>query len=399
MRYIQENISEALIKRYSLDDQIKELNDPRYPLRFRYLSNRERGSWYYVRGGVWHWVGSYPLVKFARVRDMLPEIEINIASGVSGEAAVVGHFETVSGLLDWYLNRSLRRAKLTPLRKQGIKTAINRYLNPRLDDLLLVDISHHEIDKRLMMPLQERYSLSTVRLAFGVLKTAFKSATVQKLLDVNPLDSMRFGDFIPDTIQPKPAAFDARTSRAVFVQISRAKYVGRMFAWLMLLHGTRITETRLARWEHFDLVNQTWFIPAANTKTGKSITIPLTDTTTRLLSEYRQIQAKRGYRGVWAFRGSKISALTPKQANTIIQNVSGRQWTAHDLRKAFKGILGIVGTDYLVGEKLLNHSLTTLDKTYNQAELFDKMRAATIRAHEWLMTDETGKNEEISKRS
>lgn len=394
MRTMHENISEALIRKHKVNNDVRELNDPRYPLRFRYLSDRERGSWYYVRGGRWHWIGSYPLIKFAKVRDMLPVIEINIASGIDERAAVVGHFETVSDLLDWHLNRVVMRQQLTPLRKQGIKTAINRYLLPFVGDLYLADVSHHELDSRLMLPIQTKYSLSTIRLAFGVLKTAFKGAFTHKLIDVDPLASMSFTDFISDPIEPKPIAFEPRRSYEVFKQITKANYQARTLALLMLVHGTRIGETRQARWDEIDLKNGTWFIPADKTKTHQAITLPLTELSIAILSKHKAEQSKRGYRGVWVFRGSKLSALTPKQANELIQEASNRQWTAHDLRKAFKGIMNIVGVDYLIGEKLLNHSLTILDKTYNQAELFEKMQAATLVAHRWFIEHGATLNDE-----
>ncbi len=40
-----------------------------------------------------------------------------------------------------------------------------------------------------------------------------------------------------------------------------------MLALLMLCHGNRVGETRMAQWAHVSLAVRNWHIPAANTKT------------------------------------------------------------------------------------------------------------------------------------
>ena len=77
--------------------------------------------------------------------------------------------------------------------------------------------------------------------------------------------------------------------------------------------------------------------------------------------------------------------MTPKQANDAIQRVSDRKWTAHDLRKAYRDVLTEGNTDSFVAERMLNHSLTMVQKTYNQKEQSTKARQANERAHEWIL--------------
>lgn len=382
----QLNISEAVIKELASDKSVTELNDPRYPLRFRYLSNREQGSWFYVRGDVYKWIGRWPLVKLSHIKPMLPQIEINLASGMKAESAVVGHFETVSDLLKWHLDQTMNKRALHQTRKQGIKTAINRYLLPRIGDVQMVDISRPLLLERFFMPIQKDYAIATIRLAFGVLKTAFKRARESDLIDLNLVADMKVNEFLPEKVKPKAALLEPRHLPLILNEANQSKHsYGSVMVALLLLHGTRIGETRLARWDQFDFFDNTWTIPADITK-GKSpeLKVMLTETTIELLNRHRAWQKKRGYDGVWLFRGSERSAMTPTQANKAIQKFSGRNWTAHDLRKAYSELLTEVGTDYLVKEKMLNHSLTTLDRTYNQKEHFDKARAANARAHQWL---------------
>lgn len=380
------NISEAFIKEYATNPDINELNDLRTPIRFRYLSDRSKGSWFYVRGKVYKWIGRWPLVKLSHIKGLLPQIEINLASGMAPAAAVVGHFGTVSDLLAWHLDQTLSKRALTQTRKQGIKSAINRYLLPFIGDVQMVDVNRPVLLERLFMPIQTVYAIATIRLAFGVLKTAFKRAHEADLIDINPIAEMKVSEFLPEKVKPKSAALEPRHLPMVLKNAMEGKHsYAAALVSLMLLHGTRIGETRLARWDQFDFFDNTWTIPASITKgNSPELKVMLTDTTVKLLKKHKAWQLKRGYSGVWLFKGSVRSAMTPTQANKAVQAVSGREWTAHDLRKAYTSLLNLTGTDYLVRERMINHSLTTLEKTYNQEELLDKALAANERAHEWI---------------
>lgn len=382
-----QNISEAVIKRYAADAAVKEINDPRYPLRFRFAASRDKGSWFYVRGKRWKKIGEWPLVKFSDVTKKLPEIEINIASGLSHDIAVTGHFEAVSDLLDWYLERVAVKQGLKPTRKQGIKTAINCYLSPRVGSLWMADVSRQEVDKRLMMAMQrDGYSISTISLAFGVLKSAFKQAHSSGHIDINLTEGMRFSDFIPEAQQPKESNLMPNDIPSVLSRVREIGGDGFVMSWLMALHGSRIGETRLARWDEFDFSSKVWNIPASNAKNGKAIKVPLTEHSIELLNSHKQSQEQKGYSGVWLFKGSKRSAKTPTQANNAIKQVSDGEWTAHDLRKAYRDIHNEIGTDYLLAERMINHSLTKLDKTYNQKDHLERARIAQERAHEWIFS-------------
>ncbi|GEA22336.1 tyrosine-type recombinase/integrase [Vibrio harveyi] len=391
------NLSEAVIKKHMPNREVTEINDPRHPLRFRYNSARTGGSWFYVRGKRWKKIGEYPLVKFSLVVAKLPEIEINLMSGLDIDSAVTGHFSTVSDLLRWYVDRVGNKRGLSQTRKQGVKTAVNRYLMPRLGGVWMADVTKPVIDSRLMMAMQHDYALSTIQLAFGVLKTAFRQAHSSGHIDVNPLDDMTYSDFISESIEPKPAAL---TPHSLVTVIERSiSLVGSdsLLVALMGLHGTRIGETRLAHWSEFNLNEMVWSIPAHKTKNKKPLKVPLTSQTVQMLERYKQSQLERGYRGVWLFRGSKKSPFTPKQANDAVKRWSGGEWTAHDLRKAYRDVHNEIGTEYLLAERLINHSLTRLDKTYNQKEQLERAKLATQAAHDWIFSRFKAKTTSRSK--
>jgi len=387
MTVITARISEALIKEHASNPDVREINDPSLPVRFRYLTDRTKGSWFYCGGKIrYKKLGSWPLVKCALIRDMMPQIQINLASGLADEKAVIGHFVTVSDLLDWHLETTWKRRDLDQTRKQGIKTAINRYILPLIGDVNMVDLKRPILLESFFLPIQEQYAIATIRLAFGVLKSACARATAAELMDFNPISDIKLGDFLSERVKPRAAVLEPRHLPEILNQVLSTKPSNEtMMIGLMVLHGTRIGETRLARWEQFDFIDNTWTIPADITKgTSPELKIMLTDTTVSLLKRHKEWQTKRGYDGVWLFRGSKRSAMTPTQANNCIQRFSARKWTAHHIRKAYRDLLAEVGTDFMVAERMINHSLTTIVKTYNQREHYEKARSANQAAHKWL---------------
>lgn len=387
MAVLTAKISEAIIKQTAADLDVHEINDPSMPVRFRYLKDRSKGSWFYHGNGIaYKKIGSWPLVKCALIRSKLPQIQINLACGMDKERAVVGHFETVSDLLDWHLDQTLNTRALTQLRKSGVKTAIKQYIRPYINDVYIADISRPVLLNQFFNQIQKDYSISTIYLAWGVLKTAFARARETDLLDVNPIADMKACEFVKEKVRPKPSKLEARHLPEIARNLETTKHsYDTMLAMLLLLHGTRIGETRLARWEQFDLFDKTWTIPATITKgNSPELKVTLTEKTIEWLKRHKQWQRKRGYSGSWLFRGSVRSAMTPTQANKCIQRVSNRTWTAHDLRKAFRDALTEVDTDTFVAERMLNHSLTSVQETYNKKEQADKARAATERVHQWI---------------
>lgn len=131
---------------------------------------------------------------------------------------------------------------------------------------------------------------------------------------------------------------------------------GCMLALMMLCHGSRLGETRLARWRNINLDARRWFLPAGDTKTKAEHTLPLTDQACALL--------RQGYTGPLLFPGSHGAPLSPSKANTLFTDLAKGEWSSHDLRKVARTAWTDLGVDYMVGELLLNHAMKDLDATY-----------------------------------
>src|SRR5471030_611977 len=380
-------ITDTEIRKH-LESDVRQLRDPRFTeLRFRYSStDRTRGAWHVVVGGRWGKAGNYPGINAKTMQATLPAILARRAVD-AGAISTASHWHSVGQLLAWYQERMIRDRGLSAKRKASTASALRCHLVPRLHTLALIDLDHASLDRLLLWPLQERYALSFVRSVFGVLAVSFRQAHRLGLLETNPMASLKFGDFVQTRIKPKAARLrgdDLPELPATLEKQFNAAPARSMLALLMLCHGTRLGETRLARWKHLNLDSGLWFIPAEDTKTKQEHVLPLTGQVKALLRRYQDLQQANGYQGAYVFAGSGRGALSANKATELFSELSQGQWTSHDLRKVARTAWTDLGVDYLVGELLINHAMKDLDATYIHTTAEALKRKALETWHDWL---------------
>ncbi|MEO4012266.1 tyrosine-type recombinase/integrase [Pseudomonas rossensis] len=367
--------------------QVRQLRDPRFPeLRFRYSStDRARGSWHVVIGGVWGKAGNYPGINAKLMQTTLPAI-LARRSADPAATSITTSWTTVGDVLIWYADRMSRDRGLSVKRKASAQSALRCHLVPRLQALELTSLDRSSLDRLLMWPMQERFALSFVRSVYGVLAVAFRQATRLALLGVNPMASLKYTDFVQTRIRPKPAQLRGDDLPALLRDL--ADRIGRaplesMLALMMLCHGTRLGETRLARWKNVNTETRKWFIPAPDTKTKTEHTLPLTSQACALIERYRAIQHANGYKGSFLFPGRPGVAVSATLASTLFKGMAKGEWSSHDLRKLARTQWMDLGIDYLVAEMLLNHAMKDLDATYihTTAEGMKRKALETWHAH------------------
>ncbi len=360
-------ISDAEIRRHAVGG-VRQLRDTRHrELRFRYSStDRSRGAWHVVFRQRWGKAGDYPGINTKTMLATLPAILARRATDANAKSTTTS-WTTVGDVLAWYRDRMNRDRGLSAKRKASAKSALDRHLVPRLGDLLLAEVSKQVVDQHLMWPMQERYALSFVRSVYGVLSAAFRQALRLDLLPANPMAALKFTDFVRTRIRPKPARLrgdDVPGLLALLAERFEVEPAGCMLALMMLCHGSRLGETRLARWRNVNLDARRWFIPAGDTKTKAEHTLPLTAQACALLRRYERLQAAQGYSGPLLFPGSQGAPVSPSKANTLFTVLARGEWSSHDLRKVARTAWTDLGVDYMVGELLLNHAMKDLDATY-----------------------------------
>ena len=387
MHSIKTQITDAAIKRNS-KEQIKQISDPQYPIKFRYSKCRKKGSWFVVinKSGksIWRKVGQHPALNREKLIKRLPEIMAELAINANSNAITVGRFETVNNLITWYVERSETARFLSEKRRCAIKSIANKHVVSKLGSIKIKDLDHEKVDSQLIVVMQNQYSLAYTRQVYDILRLAFKQAQKLRLIDYNPIAGLKFTDFITAPIKPKQGKLTAKNIIKLNSQFEKSEYQAKTLAMLMLLHGTRIGETRATRWDWVDWNDNSLLIPLESTKTKQAHKIPLTDFAIEMLKGYRQKQESKDYKGTYMFPNGHGNNIGETKANNYIKSVSNGDWTAHDLRKLARTCWLDLDIDYFIGELLLNHKMSKLDSTYIHTHAEKQKRDGLNKYHSWL---------------
>ena len=377
-------ITDAEIKRQAYSDALVLRDTDNRGLYLRFTKARDRASWYLVTKRKWNLIGSYPDLNAKQVVAALPAIRLRLEAG---EGTSLSKWATVGELLSWYAERMARDRNLSSKRKKTGASAIKCHLIPRLGELPLTSVDKATLDSQLMWPLQETLSIDYVRLVFQLLALAFRQAFKLGLIASNPMTSIKFSDFSKAKVGIKPSRLRGVQLPELLGQLLTVVMfypAEGMLALMMLCHGTRIGETRQARWSHVSLAEREWFIPAENTKTGVEHHLPLTDQVRKLLIRYREVQQARGYEGQFLFPSRNGTALSEGQASAVFAKLGGGEWTSHDLRKVARTGWADIGIDHLIGELLINHAMGHNVKVYIQSDVMARKREALEKWHAHL---------------
>ncbi|GFM89366.1 recombinase [Pseudomonas cichorii] len=377
-------ITDAEIKRQSAGAE-RDLRDvENRGLYLRFTRDRARASWYLVSKGKWNLVGSYPDLSAKQVVAALPAIRLRLEAGAGSN---LSKWVTTGELLDWYADRMARDRSLSDKRKKTGASLIKCQLKPRLGSVPLTAIDKATLDDQFMWPAQEAIGIDYVRSAFQLLALAFRQAFKLRLIAANPMKDIKFSDFSKAKVGVKPSRLRGTQLQELIARLLTAietESAGGLLALMMLCHGTRIGETRQARWAHISLAEREWFIPAENTKTGVEHHLPLTDQVRRMLISYRNIQWASGYSGQFLFPSRNGNALSEGQASAVFSRLGQGEWTSHDLRKVARTGWADIGIDHLIGELLINHAMGHNVKVYIQSDVMARKRDALEKWHAHL---------------
>lgn len=355
-------------------------------LRFQYAtSDRSRGSWYLRHQSKWQKFAEWPQIPSRVALQLLQEARERLAGGSS---VAVDRFVTVGDLLRWYGDRVSKDRSLTTKRKNGVRSMIEVQLLPRIAGMRISEVNRESIDRSLMWPAQENLSTSYVRSVLRVLQMAFAQALRLEVIHTNPIAGLKFTDFVQAKIKPKPARLHMLDLSTLMSQLANCfdeRIEMGMLALMMLCHGTRVGETRKARWRHICLTQRVWVIPAENTKTRSEHVLPLTEQVCALLRKYREELKSRG-RDSDALFADRMTGKIINEAAVFagFRWMSKGEWSSHDLRKLARTGWVEIGVDYLIGEMLLNHAVGFSAETYINTSAENLKLDALTRWHERL---------------
>jgi len=145
---------------------------------------------------------------------------------------------------------------------------------------------------------------------------------------------------------------------------------------LQLLTGTRIGEVAGATWSEFDIEKGVWIIPAARTKNGRELCLPLPTTALQLIKNLPRntnylFPIRRG--GTGHIRVDSLGKHLSQ--NMAVFGVSA-PFRTHDLRRTMATNLAELGISRTVIDAVLNHTEQGVIAIYDRHSYFAEKRQA-----------------------
>ncbi|MGI2021703.1 tyrosine-type recombinase/integrase [Shewanella glacialipiscicola] len=378
-------LNDAALRRWLRSGVTRDFRDPQFPeLRLRATADRSKASVFLVINEadktVWKKQGVWPSLC---IKTFLAELPVVLAKRSAGAEVLRGEFASVTDLLSWFLLHVEANCTLSMSWRANCKSIVSKHLCGMFTGLSLADLSFVAVDARLVKPmLAEGYSANYIKMAVKVLKRAVSAAAALRVIEGNALAGYR----VEMSLKMPPAVgTQLRESDLgpLFEALRAAVRPVAMLFMLMLMFGTRIGETRLARWDHF--AGDFWFIPASNAKNRQEHRLPLTPTAKALVQHYLQWQLKYvGKRSV-LFPGD-VGVISIRTAQYWSESIRFKAFTSHALRKLCRTIIADMGVDTMVGERILNHALPVLLRTYVHSTLDKGMLSALDEYHAHLIS-------------
>ena len=149
--------------------------------------------------------------------------------------------------------------------------------------------------------------------------------------------------------------------KAIWLALDELPDPGRSFVKVLFLTAARRDEVRRLEWAEIALEDDLWLLPAARNKANRDFEIPLSRQMTALLTRLPRLGAF-----VFTVSGAKPWA-TPGPFKRALDAKSGiTGWVFHDIRRTVRSRLAELSVPYEIAERVLNHAMTKLERTYNR---------------------------------
>jgi integrase len=300
--------------------------------------------------------------------------------------------QSVDDLAELYLTNKAKKIKTIHI----LERLYRKEIKPSIGHMLLSKVHPFDIYEIVQNVLSSgRPSISSKVL--HLCKNIFKLGVKNCFLDMNPAANYSTSEDAGGNMPPRDIALTEEELEIMFdvfqeypQKVPEPTYIG--FTLLVIL-GLRKMELLSAKWVDVDLKRQYFHLYEDNTKTKKSLAVPLPDDVLPLFNRLKELSKgseyvfparKRSSRGYISddtvnhtladLFGKVISKRQPSK--NVLGQAGVTDFVVHDLRRTCRTLMASLGVRQEVGEKCLNHNAANIVKIYNRYEYKEERKEA-----------------------
>ncbi|HDY8008067.1 TPA: tyrosine-type recombinase/integrase [Vibrio vulnificus] len=364
------------IEKLSTYDGPPELNDgegliakisPKAKITFQYRC-RYKGQNKRLR------IGKYPQVSLKQARQIHKRMLELKEEGRNPEIALTGEtdFVTLKQCLDyWFENKVSTLKENTQVLYDSVA---KNYFYPAFHDVDVERITARE----WMQWFDEiaRNNPKTANSAFSKMRACLNFCKSKFIIDGTHFEKLRQQD-VGEAAKDGDRVLSLPELAKIWITVERSKAgtTTKNLHLMTMLWGNRLSELRLARRQHFDMLNDIWTVPPELSKMGNTIRRPIPKHIKPMLERLMNIYDD------YLFPGASLNKpITISAANRFIrrqrQLLTLPHWRTHDFRRSISTICSALGTAPHVTEKMLGHDLGGVLAIYNKHDWLEEQKEA-----------------------
>jgi hypothetical protein len=308
--------------------------------------------------------GTYPALSLAEARqrardivaaakrgiDLIAEEKIQEAERQKAEATA----RTIRELAAEYVER---HCKPHQRRWRDQELRLNNHVIPALGDRAAASIRRADIVELLDGLQHERGLRQQINRVRSVLAGMFQYAIEREYVAENPVIGTRHRKVELE----RQRILSDQEMRAIWLALDALPDPGRSFVRALFLTATRRDEARCMQWAEIAPDGNLWLLPAARNKAIRDFEIPLSTLMAALLAA---IPRHGAY--VFTLNGEKPWTATESFKRDLDEKSGVTGWVYHDIRRTVRSRLAELSVPYEIAERVLNHAMTKLERTYNR---------------------------------
>lgn len=316
-------------------------------------------------------LGPYPVLSLAdaRLKAKLALSEVIQGADPAAEKRAERRAEIFGELAVEYIEKHAKVRKRSWREDQRM---IDRELMPGWRHVKVHAIGRREV-RMLVEKLVARDAPIQANRLFALVRKMFNFAIQREVVEINPCAGL--GQPTPN--RQRDRVLSEEEIRILWKALDTERPLCTASFKLRLLTAQRGAEIMSMRWDHLDLPTGWWTVPAELAKNGRSHRVPLSPEAIAVLRDVRKLSLD----GPYLFpspTGLQAQQYTQKAVQRLRQ-VSGLEFTGHDLRRTAASLMTGMGISRLTVSKILNHVETGVTSVYDRHS-YDREKREALEA-------------------